>query len=223
MNLQLSTLIRKKVGIRCEAGGLEGDLTVPAGATGMVIFAHGSGSSRMSPRNRMVADVMHRYHLATLLIDLLTPAEAVADDRTADLRFNIPLLTSRLLCAIRWAAENRQCDGPGIGLFGASTGAAAALCAASRMPQVWAVVSRGGRTDMAGSEVEKVSAPTLLIVGGNDRMVMAWNEQTLQRLPGISHLIRIPGATHLFQEPGALEEVADSASAWFAHYLSPQG
>lgn len=222
MNMQLSALSEYAVRIPCESGLLDGVLVAPAGATGLVIFAHGSGSSRLSPRNRMVADAMHQRHIATLLMDLLTPQEAVAEERTGVLRFNIPFLTSRLLCAIQWAETHEKVAHLGIGLFGASTGSAAALCAAARMPQIQAVVSRGGRTDMAGGDAKKVWAPTLLIVGEEDPSVMEWNEESFAILPGIKHLLRIPGATHLFPEPGALEQVATAASDWFAHYLSPQ-
>ena len=222
MNMQLSAQAQYAVRIPCGTGLLDGDLVVPAGATGLVIFAHGSGSSRFSPRNRMVADAMHQHHIATLLMDLLTPPEAAVDERTGELRFNIPFLTSRLHCAIEWARKHEKLAHLGIGLFGASTGSAAALCAAARVPEIQAVVSRGGRTDMAGEDVGKVSAPTLLIVGEDDHPVMEWNRKTLADLVGIKHLLRIPGATHLFQEPGTLEQVATSASDWFAHYLSTQ-
>ena len=152
----------------------------------------------------MVAEVMHNHHLATLLFDLLTPPEAIAEETTGELRFNIPFLRSRLISSIRWALQNKTINKLGIGLFGASTGAAAALCAAAEIP-----------------EIQAVFAPTLLIVGEKDKPVMAWNEETLLRLPGIKHLVRIADATHLFQETGALEEVASTASAWFGHYLSP--
>jgi putative phosphoribosyl transferase len=208
------------VHIPCAGAELHGDLTIPAGATGLVIFAHGSGSSRLSPRNRMVAEAMHHHHLATLLFDLLTPSEAIAEEATGELRFNIPFLTSRLIASIRWAQQDKTVGALGIGLFGASTGAAAALCAAASIPEIQAVVSRGGRTDLAGNATGNVSAPTLLIVGERDKPVIAWNEETLARLPGIKHLVRIPDASHLFQETGALEEVASTASAWFGHYLS---
>ena len=221
MNAQLSTLREYAVQIPAARALLHGDLAIPAGATGLVIGAHGSGSSRLSPRNRMVAEVMHNHHLATLLFDLLTPPEAIAEETTGELRFNIPFLRSRLISSIRWALQNKTINKLGIGLFGASTGAAAALCAAAEIPEIQAVVSRGGRTDLAGCAAESVFAPTLLIVGEKDKPVMAWNEETLLRLPGIKHLVRIADATHLFQETGALEEVASTASAWFGHYLSP--
>ena len=213
-------MVVNNVRIELDEVSLEGTLTVPDAPKGIVLFAHGSGSSRHSPRNRMVAGVMQQHHLATLLMDLLMPQEAAADEITGELRFDIPFLTSRLLCAIRWAENHPMVDRLGIGLFGASTGAAAALCAAARTPEVRAVVSRGGRTDMAGADAGKVAVPTLLIVGEADRPVVAWNEETLARLPGVKRLVRIPGATHLFQEPGALEEVATCAARWFAQYLA---
>lgn len=220
MNSQLSTLREYEVHIPCTGVELHGDVTIPAGATGLVIFAHGSGSSRLSPRNRMVATQMNHQGLATLLFDLLTASEAVAEERTGELRFNIPFLTDRLVAATRWAQKNKNLKNLGIGLFGASTGAAAALCAAARIPEIQAVVSRGGRTDLAGINAHHVLAPTLLIVGDNDRPVMNWNEETLHRLPGIKHLAPIAHATHLFEEPGALEEVATTAAAWFELYLT---
>ena len=215
-----SSLVEYAVHIPCEQTVLHGDLVIAADATGLVIFAHGSGSSRLSPRNRMVAAEMHNHHLATLLFDLLTPSEAASEASTGELRFNIPFLTSRLIASIHWAQRNKAVNKLGIGLFGASTGAAAALCAAARIPEIQAVVSRGGRTDLAGNSATGVFAPTLLIVGENDRQVMALNEETLRLLPGIKRLARIEHATHLFQENGALEEVAATASDWFEHYLS---
>lgn len=221
MNAELSTLREYEVRIPCIGVTLHGDVTIPAGATGLVIFAHGSGSSRLSPRNRMVAAQMNHEGLATLLFDLLTASEAVSEERTGELRFNIPFLTDRLVAAVRWAQLDKNLKSLGIGLFGASTGAAAALCAAARIPEIQAVVSRGGRTDLSGNKAHHVLAPTLLIVGENDRPVMKWNEETLHRLPGIKHLAHIADATHLFEEPGALEEVATTAAAWFKHYLTP--
>lgn len=220
MNAELSILREYEVRIPCPGAELHGDIVIPAGAHGMVIFAHGSGSSRLSPRNRLVADEMHHKQLATLLFDLLTPAEAVSEARTGELRFNIPFLTDRLAAAIRWAQQDREVQDLGIGLFGASTGAAAALTAAASFPDIQAVVSRGGRTDLAGAAITRVQAPTLLIVGELDTPVMKWNEESLERLPGIKHLARIADATHLFAEPGALEEVSTVAASWFAHYLT---
>jgi putative phosphoribosyl transferase len=220
MNEQLSTLREYEVRIPCRGAELRGDVAIPVGATGLVIFAHGSGSSRLSPRNRMVANEMHQQGLATLLFDLLTASEAVAEQRSGELRFDIPLLTDRLVAAIHRAQQDKNLKNLGIGLFGASTGAAAALCAAARIPEIQAVVSRGGRTDLAGNAVHRVLVPTLLIVGENDKPVMKWNEETLHRLPALRHLAKITDATHLFEEPGALEEVSTTASAWFKHYLS---
>lgn len=220
MNTQLSALREYEVRIPCPGALLHGDVAIPAGAQGLVIFAHGSGSSRRSPRNRLVAEEMHHRKLATLLFDLLTPAEATSESRTGALRFNIPLLTDRLVAAIRWARNDKKTRDLGIGLFGASTGAAAALCAAARIPEIQALVSRGGRTDLAGIHTSRVEAPTLLIVGELDEPVLKWNEESLALLPGIKHLTRVRDATHLFEEPGALEEVAALAASWFEHYLT---
>jgi len=200
---------------------LNGDLTVPAGAEGLVVFAHGSGSSRRSPRNRAVAQSLVTDGLATLLFDLLTQDEELAERYTRHLRFDIPLLADRLVGALAWArGQERLADQP-IGLFGASTGAAAALLAASRDPGVGAVVSRGGRPDLAGDALPLVRCPTLLIVGGADVEVLALNRRALRHLtsaPAQLHLVR--GAGHLFEEPGALREVTDAASAWFRKHLA---
>jgi putative phosphoribosyl transferase len=220
MNTQLSALREYEVRIPCLEVLLHGDVAIPAGAQGLVIFAHGSGSSRRSPRNRLVAEVMHHRRLATLLFDLLTPAEAASEARTGALRFNIPMLTERLVAATRWAREDKKTRSLGIGLFGASTGAAAALCAAARISEVQALVSRGGRTDLAEGDINRVTAPTLLIVGELDEPVLKWNEESFELLPGIKHLARVNGATHLFEEPGTLEEVAALAASWFEHYLT---
>lgn len=187
---------------------LHGDLTMPPGATGVVIFAHGSGSSRHSPRNIAVARTLQDHGLGTVLFDLLAEHE---DDR----RFDIDLLVCRLLRVI----GDRDWGAP-IGLFGASTGAAAALGAAATWPEnVRAVVSRGGRPDLAGEYLPRVAAPTLLIVGGEDRNVLAFNEDAAKRLGGEASVRVVPGATHLFEEPGALEAVAELAAAWFTEYL----
>lgn len=185
----------------------------------MVIFAHGSGSSRLSPRNRRVAAEMHRKGLATLLFDLLTPGEAASEAQTGALRFNIPFLAERLVSVTGWARRENQLRKLAIGYFGASTGAAAALAAAAAMPQIQAVASRGGRTDLAGEMVKRVDAPTLLIVGELDHPVIQWNEKTMEQLPGIKHLSLIQGASHLFEEPGTLEKVAELAASWFELYL----
>jgi putative phosphoribosyl transferase len=201
---------------------LEGNLTVPAQPQAVVLFAHGSGSSRHSPRNRYVAQVLREAGLATLLIDLLTAEEEAVDARTAHLRFNIDLLAERLVEATDWLAQNPDTANLAIGYFGASTGAAAALVAAAQRPElIHAIVSRGGRPDLAGPVLSQVRAPTLLIVGGADVPVIALNRQALALLGAREkQLIVVPGATHLFEEPGALEEVARLASDWFTHHLS---
>jgi dienelactone hydrolase len=202
--------------------GLEGDLVVPPGASGLVLFAHGSGSSRHSSRNRYVAGELQRGGLGTLLFDLLTPAEEEVDAETAHLRFDIQLLTARLLNATEWIVRDRELGRLPIGYFGASTGAAAALSAAAVMPDVVrAVVSRGGRPDLAGDALQFVQAPTLLIVGGNDDVVIGLNQIALQQIPAEAEkeLKIVPGATHLFEEPGALEAVATLARDWFTRYL----
>ncbi len=200
---------------------LEGDLCVPKGAQGIVLFAHGSGSSRRSPRNRYVAGVLRERGLATLLFDLLTPDEEIIDSQTAQLRFNIGLLARRLIGATDWVQQVPNTRHMSIGYFGASTGAAAALVAAGeRDDVVGAVVSRGGRPDLAGGAMPEVKAPTLLIVGGQDTTVLALNREALSRLNAEKELVIVPGATHLFEEPGALEEVARLAAGWFLKYLS---
>jgi dienelactone hydrolase len=201
---------------------LEGDLTVPARASGVVLFAHGSGSSRHSPRNQQVAAALQEAGLATLLIDLLTPAEEVVDLRTAHLRFDIGLLAARLVGATDWlATQPATCD-LRIGYFGASTGGGAALVAAAeRRDAIHAVVSRGGRPDLAGAALARVRAPTLLIVGERDTPVIAMNESALAQLSSVKRLVIVPGATHLFEEPGALAEVARLARDWFERYLAP--
>lgn len=199
---------------------LEGTLGVPEGAVGGVLFAHGSGSSRFSPRNRYVASVLQRAGLATLLIDLLTPEEEEAERWTRHLRFDIELLAQRLIGAKQWLQEERAVSGLPIGLFGSSTGAAAALVAAAREPDgIGAVVSRGGRPDLAGTALPHVRAPTLLIVGGDDVPVIELNREALDALRTDKRLEIVPGATHLFEEPGTLEEVARLARDWFLEQL----
>jgi putative phosphoribosyl transferase len=209
--------------IAIDAGpfSLGGTLVVPAKAGAIVLFAHGSGSSRFSPRNRFVAEALNRAGLATLLFDLLTRAEEAEEAREASLhRFNIRLLAQRLIGATDWLAERSETRGLRIGYFGASTGAAAALVAAAERPsQVGAVVSRGGRPDLAGEALGRVEAPTLLIVGGEDPQVLDLNRWAQRRLVGPSELVVVPGASHLFEEPGALEEVARVAADWFGRYL----
>jgi dienelactone hydrolase len=211
--------------VRIPAGrvGLEADLSIPGDATGLVLFAHGSGSSRLSPRNRMVAAALRDAGLATLLMDLLTAEEEEVDARTGELRFAIPFLSERLLAAIRWATEDPATRSSTLGCFGASTGAAAALVAAAERPEaVRAVVSRGGRPDLAGDALPRVRAPTLLIVGGADQVVLDLNREALGRMAdaGETRLEVVPGATHLFEEPGALEGVARLAAAWFERFLA---
>jgi putative phosphoribosyl transferase len=199
---------------------LEGTLHVPAEAACVVLFAHGSGSSRHSPRNRFVAEELHQAAFATLLTDLLTGDEEAVDARTGELRFDIGLLARRLVAAADWLAEHDATRQLPLGLFGASTGAAAALVTAAERPQpVRAVVSRGGRPDLAEAALARVRAPTLLIVGGEDNEVLRLNEQAREELTAESELHVVPGATHLFEEPGALEEVSASARDWFERHL----
>ena len=199
---------------------LEGNLVVPEGASGIVLFAHGSGSSRHSPRNRYVADSFQRSGLGTLLFDLLSAEEEDFDIRTTRLRFDIALLAERLLSAIDWVHQNSELSGLAIGCFGASTGAGAALVAAAEKPEkVAAVVSRGGRPDLAGSSLAKVRCPTLLIVGGNDQPVIELNRQAMEQMTAETKLEIIPRATHLFEEPGALDSVSALAANWFNTHL----
>jgi putative phosphoribosyl transferase len=207
------------------AGGveLEGDLAIPPGARGVVMFAHGSGSSRHSSRNRFVAEVLQHGGLGTLLLDLLTPREEQVDVHTGHIRFDIGLLAERLIGAMQWLDTQDDTRGVPVGLFGASTGGGAALVAAARRPdRVDAVVSRGGRPDLAGEELRHVRAPTLLIVGGRDSVVIELNKQAMRQMVAPVELAIVPGATHLFEEPGTLEEVAQLARDWFFRYLAPQ-
>ncbi|MFN8634297.1 MAG: alpha/beta family hydrolase [Chloroflexota bacterium] len=200
--------------------GLDGDLTVPDGAIGVVLFAHGSGSSRHSPRNQMVARALQEAGLATLLFDLLTPAEERVDVQTAELRFDIGLLAERLVGATGWIEQHPSTQGLPVGYFGASTGGGAALLAAAEDPaSVRAVVSRGGRPDLAGAALPRVQAPTLLLVGGRDELVIALNRAALAELGCEKALVVVPGATHLFEEAGTLEEVAKQARDWFVRHL----
>jgi putative phosphoribosyl transferase len=203
---------------------LAGDLSVPAGARGLVLFAHGSGSGRFSPRNRAVAEVLVEAGLATLLMDLLTGEEEAEDRRTARLRFDVRLLGDRVIGTIDWLASEPELAALPIGCFGASTGAAGALIAAAERPErVAAVVSRGGRPDLAADALPRVSAPVLLIVGGRDTEVIRLNRLAKERLAGESELVIVPGAGHLFEEPGALEQVAGLARDWFLRHLSRPG
>jgi putative phosphoribosyl transferase len=205
--------------IRAGSVSLEGAMVVPAGAQGIVLFAHGSGSSRQSPRNRAVARALQEAGLATLLVDLLSAEEEVAERYTRHLRFDIPLLAGRLVAATEWLARQPQTTALRVGYFGASTGAGAALLAAGERRDIAAVVSRGGRPDLAGPALAHVGAPTLLIVGGNDLPIIDLNRHALARIHAERALEIIPGATHLFEEPGALEEVTRLARNWFLRYL----
>lgn len=207
--------------VKAGSVSLEGNLTIPQGAKGIVLFAHGSGSSRHSPRNRYVASVLQAAGLATLLIDLLTAEEEIIDMRTRHLRFDIDLLAKRLVGATDWLQQNPSTENLRIGYFGASTGAAAALVAAAERPEVVsAIVSRGGRPDLAGAALPRVKAPTLLIVGGYDYPVIEMNQSALAQLRTEKQLVIVPRATHLFEEPGALEQVARLATQWFERYLN---
>jgi len=212
----------EQIVVLAEGPGLDADLHLPAGAGGMVVFAHGSGSSRRSGRNIQVARELQRAGLATLLFDLLTGDEERRDAVDASLRFDIPFLTDRLTAVVDEIVVRPPVAGLPVGLFGASTGAAAALgTAAARPGVVHSVVSRGGRPDLAAEALSEVRAPTLLLVGSLDRQVIALNEQAAARLPAEHQLSIIPGATHLFEEPGTLEEVARQAAAWFVRTLPP--
>src|SRR3954453_1959100 len=199
---------------------LEGNLLLPENAAGVVFFAHGSGSSRFSFRNRYVAEQLREVGLGTLLIDLLTAEEEQIDMRTAHLRFDIELLANRLIETIEWLEQAKATQTMKVGLFGASTGGGAALVAAARRPdRVAAVVSRGGRPDLAGASLPHVEAPTLLIVGGDDTPVVAMNRDAYRQMQCVRRLEIVPGATHLFEEPSALEQVARLAGDWFMQYL----
>jgi CheY-like chemotaxis protein/pimeloyl-ACP methyl ester carboxylesterase len=218
-----TTAIRETqpVAIPIAGATLHGDLTLPRGARGLVVFAHGSGSSRLSPRNRLVATRLHDAGFATLLFDLLTPQEEAVDAVTATIRFDIEFLATRLSHATEWLAARPEVRDMSLGYFGASTGAAAALVAATRHAGlVGAVVSRGGRPDLAGPYLRQATAPTLLIVGGADHLVIRLNQEALVQLGAeTKELVIVPGATHLFEEPGTLERVADLAAAWFRRHL----
>ena len=199
---------------------IEGNLSKPPATRGAVLFAHGSGSSRFSPRNQYVAKALNKAGLATLLIDLLTIEEEEIDMRTGEFRFDIDLLSQRLIGATKWLRENPATRNLAFGYFGASTGAAAALIAAAKLPdEIKAVVSRGGRPDLAQDHLPKVKAPTLLIVGGNDQTVLDLNRKAMARLSVLKKLEIVPGASHLFEEPGKLEEVARLSADWFLAHL----
>ncbi len=214
--------VRRDVSVHVENATLHGILTLPKGANGLVLFAHGSGSSRLSPRNRYVAQQLNSQQIATLLFDLLTSEEESVDQLTGELRFDIPFLAKRLIGATKWALSNPETKELQVGYFGASTGAAAALVAAAELPEaVSAVVSRGGRPDLAKESLAAVRAPTLLIVGGEDDVVIGMNQEALAKLQcREKELVIIPGATHLFEEPGTLEEVARVATHWFTGHFN---
>jgi dienelactone hydrolase len=217
-----STVMAQPVNVLVRDGEihLPGDLLVPPRAAGLVIFAHGSGSSRHSPRNRAVAESLAASGLATLLFDLLTAAEERIDRTTAELRFDIELLAGRVLTAVDWAGTDPRVGTLRAGLFGASTGAAAALVAAAeRRSRVHAVVSRGGRPDLAGSSLERVAAPTLLVVGSRDEEVIRLNREAMARMRARTQMVLVEGATHLFEEPGTLDKVSELARDWFLEHL----
>jgi putative phosphoribosyl transferase len=213
--------VDRSISIEANAIVLPGFVDIPGGARGLVLFAHGSGSSRFSPRNSYVGQALREAHVGTLLFDLLTAEEERLDEETRDLRFDILLLTRRLVAATHWAEAQPELSHLALGYFGASTGAAAALCAAACTPGIRAVVSRGGRPDLAGSALAEVRAPTLLIVGGRDQEVLALNRHALAQLACEARLEIVPGATHLFEEPGALQQVASLAAKWFVRHLAP--
>ena len=211
----------KPIVVAAGSAKIQGDLAIPAEARGMVLFAHGSGSSRHSPRNRHVAGILQKAGFGTLLLDLLTEREEVIEDAGGQLRFDVALLAERLLAAADWLAAEPSTGSLPLGVFGASTGAAAAVIAAADRPRrVCAVVSRGGRPDLAADALPRVQAPTLLIVGGEDRVVIDLNEDAAAQMRAEHHIAIVPGATHLFEEPGALDEVAELALSWFVRYLA---
>lgn len=212
----------KELSIQAGRAALAGSLAIPEGAGAVVLFAHGSGSSRQSPRNRYVAQALHEAGVGTLLFDLLTAKEESVDQASGELRFDISFLAKRLADATRWLMQQPDMAERNLGYFGASTGAAAALVAAAQFGgKIGAVVSRGGRPDLAGDALARVKAPTLLIVGGNDAPVIGMNRRALQELGSeVKQIFIVPGATHLFEEPGTLEEVARLAADWFRKYLA---
>ncbi len=217
---QVRSLSSKDLLIRAMDAELNGTLALPDFATALVIFVHGSGSSRFSPRNRYVAEVLQSAGLATLLFDLLTPDEEVVDEQSRALRFDIDLLTKRMVTTVDWVQQQSELQGLHLGLFGASTGAAAALnTAAARPERIQAVVSRGGRPDLALDALAQVQAPTLLLVGGDDTVVIDLNRQAAGHLTAHHELVIVPGASHLFEEPGKLETVAGLARDWLLREL----
>ena len=216
-----SAAIGESIAIPVDQGQIEADLRVPEQAAGLVMFAHGSGSSRFSTRNRIVAEFLEANGLGTLLLDLLTREEEAIDVRTREYRFDIDRLARRVVLATDWAQDRKDLQSLPIGYFGASTGAAAALVAAAERPHiVRAVVSRGGRPDLAEGWLQKVLAPTLLIVGADDEPVIGMNRDAIRKMATTVELTIVPGATHLFEEPGALEQVMQLSTAWFRRYLN---
>jgi dienelactone hydrolase len=212
--------IDQTVEIPIAGASLEADMNLPMAARGVVVFAHGSGSSRHSPRNRYVAEELQGAGLGTVLVDLLTPEEEQADRNTGMFRFDIPLLAQRLTAIVDWLVDHDATAGLDVGLFGASTGAAAALVAAAERPGSGAaVVSRGGRPDLAGDHLKLVTQPTLLIVGELDPVVIGLNRQAMEMMPAPTELEIVSGGSHLFEEPGALEQVARLSRDWFVRYL----
>lgn len=216
---QLQT-VKEELEIPFGALTLRGDLLVPEEATGLVIFAHGSGSGRLSPRNQFVAEVIRRRRIGTLLFDLLTEDEEAIDIHTRHLRFDIDLLAQRLVAVTNWIGEQQDTENLPIGYFGASTGAGAALVAAAEIgSNIKAIVSRGGRPDLAGDALERVESPVLLVIGGNDEPVIAMNEEAYSNLHSPKEIKIVPGASHLFEEAGTLESAAQLATDWFERYL----
>lgn len=217
---KLSKLFKKEVTIHLKENiSIQGILTIPPGAKLIVVFAHGSGSGRLSPRNQFVMEHLIKNNIGALLMDLLTEEEEIIDNETRELRFNIPFLAQRLIEVTHWLNQYPESQGRNVAYFGASTGAAAALMAAAQEgSKITAVVSRGGRPDLAAPVLNKVRSPTLLVVGGNDFGVIELNQEAFEMLSEPKKLEIVPGATHLFEEPGTLEEVSRLASAWFKHY-----
>lgn len=217
-------ILEKEIEVQISAlVNIKGTLTIPSSAEAIVLFAHGSGSSRFSTRNRYVAEILNNANIAALLIDLLIKEEEEIDLRTAEYRFDIDLLTSRVVYATNWLRKNEDTKKFNIGYFGASTGAAAALAAAAKLGSfIGAVVSRGGRTDLADTYLPQVTAPTLFIAGENDPVIIDINQRSITKLSAEKKLEIVPGASHLFEEPGALEKVAAIASEWFSRYLIGQ-
>ena len=212
--------VKEELGIPVGALTLRGDLLVPEDAAGLVIFAHGSGSGRLSPRNQFVAEVIRRRNIGTLLFDLLTEEEESVDIYTRHLRFDISLLAERLVAVAKWTAQQQDTDGLSKGFFGASTGAGGALVAAAEIGSgIRAVVSRGGRPDLAGDALGRVETPVLLIVGGHDEPVIEMNQEAYEKLQSVKEIKIVPGASHLFEEPGTLETAAQLAADWFEKYL----